>query len=504
MADQIKSGYLGESKHDIFISYSRYDDQNIYNQSGWITDFHESLEITLKSALGCEISIWRDSKSLDRSRNFHKGIKDAIKKSGCFLIFYSEGYKNSPHCEEELKQIDQRDDDPPTFVVRYEDDDPKERPEKLRGHVTFDFFDQKDGTQFVPNININHREQFHKELRGLVKDIKNKLKKLKQQIPEAPNLPSPEASKTDDKDMTPIENCIPEKHIRNIQSFINKLKETPNSNYLLPLMISMGTIQALYVTIGPQTKHKDDYQKIVSSKIREIILKKDIRIIKKVHSFYPSIFYYAERFKVAIDGWQETIDEFKQFIDKLSLEIDALNTTKKMKFNQDVARIYVESYLPIIDALYFGFSLNKIHEFTPHLKAIKKNQTLENFFKDFGGIAPFVQEAKRLEKYISIYPSLAIPGYSDIKSHVQDAFAFFYSRSYGSINALIIAEYLLRSSSIDEILLTDRALNGERDKVLILKKIFSYIKTRLSTEDYLRILVEYANSLILIYAGEIT
>jgi hypothetical protein len=53
--------FLPNFEDDIFISYAHIDNKPLTEgQKGWISHFHEALDIRLAQLLGAETKIWRD------------------------------------------------------------------------------------------------------------------------------------------------------------------------------------------------------------------------------------------------------------------------------------------------------------------------------------------------------------------------------------------------------------------------------------------------------------
>jgi len=96
---------LSGLKFDVFISYAHVDNLTAeVGPEGWITRFHQYLEVQLWKRFGRResVSIWRD-RALDGNQLFDGTIRDRIENSALFLAITSSGYLASDYCREELQ-----------------------------------------------------------------------------------------------------------------------------------------------------------------------------------------------------------------------------------------------------------------------------------------------------------------------------------------------------------------------------------------------------------------
>ena len=97
--------YLPGFKHDIFISYAHLNNPSgDGGAKGWVTRFHDRLEIALQQLLGERVIIWRDLK-LGGNDLFDQKIEQVIKDTGLFIGLNSNAYMNSEYCQQELEQF---------------------------------------------------------------------------------------------------------------------------------------------------------------------------------------------------------------------------------------------------------------------------------------------------------------------------------------------------------------------------------------------------------------
>jgi len=90
--------FLPEFACDIFISYAHID-----NEDGWVTRFHERLQIALNGVME-GVTIWRD-KGLRSNTEFDPEIEKQVNGSGIFLALVSNRYLRSSYCGQELRMF---------------------------------------------------------------------------------------------------------------------------------------------------------------------------------------------------------------------------------------------------------------------------------------------------------------------------------------------------------------------------------------------------------------
>ena len=94
-----------KSKNDIFISYAHIDDEAlIAGESGWISEFHRSLEVRLGQLLGYRPNIWRDKK-LDGNHVFSDEILQQLSEIALLVSVHSPRYVKSDWCVRELTEF---------------------------------------------------------------------------------------------------------------------------------------------------------------------------------------------------------------------------------------------------------------------------------------------------------------------------------------------------------------------------------------------------------------
>ena len=92
--------YVPGFANDIFISYSHLDDRSV-DGAGWVSDFHQRLQIEIEEALGDRVQVWRDRR-IGPADDFGRDLDRQLRASAMLLAVISPGYMNSPWCEWEL------------------------------------------------------------------------------------------------------------------------------------------------------------------------------------------------------------------------------------------------------------------------------------------------------------------------------------------------------------------------------------------------------------------
>jgi hypothetical protein len=95
-------GYVPGFANDIFISYSHIDNQALEGTAGWVTEFHQLLQIEVEEVLGDRIHIWRDAR-IGPADDFSRDLDRQVRDSAMLLAVLSPGYRGSAWCEREAK-----------------------------------------------------------------------------------------------------------------------------------------------------------------------------------------------------------------------------------------------------------------------------------------------------------------------------------------------------------------------------------------------------------------
>src|SRR5262245_53313447 len=93
--------YVPGFSNDIFISYSHLDDHAVDGR-GWVSDFHQRLQIEIEEELGASVQIWRDAR-IGPADDFSRDLDRQVRASALLLAILSPGYLNSQWYHWELR-----------------------------------------------------------------------------------------------------------------------------------------------------------------------------------------------------------------------------------------------------------------------------------------------------------------------------------------------------------------------------------------------------------------
>lgn len=98
--------FLREFEEDIFISYAHIDNQPLAEGlKGWITSFHQALEIRLGQLLGDEPEFWRDESKLRGNDYFDDTIVMRLPRIAILITVLTPRYVKSDWCLKEVKEF---------------------------------------------------------------------------------------------------------------------------------------------------------------------------------------------------------------------------------------------------------------------------------------------------------------------------------------------------------------------------------------------------------------
>ena len=90
---------------DVFISYAHIDNlQPLQGKEGWISSFHQAVEIRVAQLLGARPKFWRDPK-LQGNDEFPETLVDKLRDVALLVSVISPSYINSEWCRKELHEF---------------------------------------------------------------------------------------------------------------------------------------------------------------------------------------------------------------------------------------------------------------------------------------------------------------------------------------------------------------------------------------------------------------
>lgn len=166
--------FLRDYEDDIFISYAHIDNQPLVEgQKGWITSFHQALEIRLGQLLGDRPVFWRDESDLRGNDYFDDAIVIRLPKVAILLTVLTPRYVKSDWCRrevEEFQRLAERTgglrvaDKSRIFKIVKTPVPPEQQPPEMQRLLGYEFFQTDPATgkprEFIfnsgPNVDINY------------------------------------------------------------------------------------------------------------------------------------------------------------------------------------------------------------------------------------------------------------------------------------------------------------------------------------------------------------
>lgn len=149
-------------KYDVFISYTRQDNEKGLDSLGWVDRFEVGLGMWLRRLSGRKaIKIWRDVRDLDPSVLFDEEIESALGQSAILIALLSPTFVNSSeYCQSELRKFRQKAGEQSIgfkvgnagriVPVRLANLAPDTWPQECQRTSGFDFFEEPTEGVFVP------------------------------------------------------------------------------------------------------------------------------------------------------------------------------------------------------------------------------------------------------------------------------------------------------------------------------------------------------------------
>lgn len=88
---------MSHPTHNLFLSYSRKDNQTIAGPEGWGTAFHRRLQAQHKAHTGRELNIFFDTEEINHGSDWKGRLGQGPRTSRLFLAFLSPNYMRSPN-----------------------------------------------------------------------------------------------------------------------------------------------------------------------------------------------------------------------------------------------------------------------------------------------------------------------------------------------------------------------------------------------------------------------
>jgi hypothetical protein len=172
--------FVPHYKHDVFISYSRFDNKKITYGKGeqieWVSQLKNALQIWINKKLGkSDVTIWMDINDLPGNESITKALNENVINSATFIVILSKGYVNSAWCLQELDAfINSPSSDGRLFVACLDKFNPDQKPDQLKELLGYTFYDE-EGETLSPD-----ESAYNKSLCRLRDELCDKLIQLKE------------------------------------------------------------------------------------------------------------------------------------------------------------------------------------------------------------------------------------------------------------------------------------------------------------------------------------
>jgi hypothetical protein len=195
-------GFIRGFEHDIYISYSRRDNENIpESRKGWVDTFHDHLRLMLERLLGESPDIWRDVNRPDeRPDVLSDETHYHLSKSALLITVLSPSYLRSDYCRREFSTFYLRekhlvDGYSRIFEVAKTYVPWGERPPMMGDSLSYEFYEYNEATrrleEFAPGSNRAHYNSYLEILDDLAWDVRSLLARMAKHASEQPARATP-------------------------------------------------------------------------------------------------------------------------------------------------------------------------------------------------------------------------------------------------------------------------------------------------------------------------
>ena len=170
------TAYVSGFQFDIFISYAWVDNQPedpVDPSIGWVSRFRHDLIRRVDQKLGRigAANVFFDTTQIGKNRDFGPQIEAAVRSSATFVAVFSQGYRKSDACREELRLFRESvsgelSESGRLFVVRLEDNSMSEWPDDIRAAfgnqlIGYQWFRRSEATG--RSLTLNHCDKEYQE-----------------------------------------------------------------------------------------------------------------------------------------------------------------------------------------------------------------------------------------------------------------------------------------------------------------------------------------------------
>lgn len=176
-------------KEHVFISYAHLDNQPIFDEKGWVTQFNEIFSVSLATRLGTNPTIWRDEGKLQGNSALTPEIEQGLANSALLITILSPSYINSDWCRKELHDFCELASQSGGLlvdnmsrvlkVVKLPPESLEILPAPLRGVLDYRFYTERDGGYENELDPGDDRSQFKAAISRLAADAERLIKELR-------------------------------------------------------------------------------------------------------------------------------------------------------------------------------------------------------------------------------------------------------------------------------------------------------------------------------------
>jgi hypothetical protein len=170
----------------VFISYAKVNNiPPAGTKEGWVDRFEMELKNRLAEEVGRldRFELWRDNARLNNFEEIGEQIADALKGTDIFLMVASHAYLESRWCSDiELPTFISSNFGQRIFCVKTRPIEPNALPERLRGVLGFDFWEEEPGgyrTLGDPVTRAHEDAKFHEMIRRLARQLGALIRELR-------------------------------------------------------------------------------------------------------------------------------------------------------------------------------------------------------------------------------------------------------------------------------------------------------------------------------------
>lgn len=186
--------------HHVFISYSHIDNLPLNEEhKGWISNFHNTLNIFLSGGLGSYARIWRDS-TLQGNDIVNEEIGDAYRDTTLFFLILTPRYVRSDWCRREVQEFCQHAESSDGLII-----DNKSRvfkvikipvkptetemvlPDVVHKSLAYEFYveDEHGPIELDPIFGKSYKEKYYEKIKILANDAVSLIKRVEAKKAEA-------------------------------------------------------------------------------------------------------------------------------------------------------------------------------------------------------------------------------------------------------------------------------------------------------------------------------